>query len=120
MLNVDCFETGASSFPTTLDLRNASPNEFMLATPKQVSKESQHPAIERPTVSMSRLFSTANSQVNSNDEILSEPDRYVSLSDMFLPIQEDALEADNTVMPGRFGLRLKPKKLTGRYKLFKE
>jgi hypothetical protein len=119
LLNVDSFETGAS-FPTTLDSRNIPNNEFILATPNQVILEIQHPAMKRSAVSVLRSrFATADSWVNSDDEILSENSRHVSLSGMFLPVHEDALKGDITVVPGRYGLRLKPKKLTERYRLFK-
>jgi hypothetical protein len=119
LLNVDSFETGAS-FPTPVDLRDTPKNEFILATPNQVTMEIQHPAIEKSVASMSRRFSTADSQVNSDDEILSENSRHVSLPGMFLPVHEDALEEDNIVMPGRrFGLTLKPKKQAVCHMLFK-
>jgi hypothetical protein len=81
--------------------------------------EIQHPAIEKPVPSMSRRFSTVDSQTNSNDETLSENSRRVSLPGRFLPVHEDAPEGGNTVMPGRFGLRLKPKKQPVCHMLFK-
>jgi hypothetical protein len=118
LLNVDSFETGVS-FPTILDLRDTPKNEFILATPNQVITEIQHLAIEKPAIAMSRRFSTADLQVNSNDEIISENSRHVSLPCMFLPGHEDTLEEDNTVMPRRFGLRLKPKKQSVCHMLFK-
>jgi hypothetical protein len=114
--NVVSFETGAS-FPTTLDLRHVPKNEFILATPNQLSMEIQHPVVKRPrAVSMFRNESTSTeSQVNSNDAILTENSRLTSLSGMFRPVQEDALEGDNTVVTGsvRIGtvskLRLLPR-----------
>jgi hypothetical protein len=79
--NTDSFATGAS-FPTDLDLSNVPGDDgFFLATPNQVG-------MKRPAVSMSRHVSSADSLVNSNDEILSESGRHVSLSGMFLPIHK--------------------------------
>ena len=108
------------SFPTTLDLRDTPKNEFILATPNEVIMEIQDRVIEKPVASMARRFSTADSQMNSNDErTLSEKSRHVSLPGMFLPVHEDAPEEENTVMPERFGLRLKPKKQSVCHMLFK-
>jgi hypothetical protein len=93
MSNAVSFESGAS-FPTTLDLRN----EFILATPNQLSTEIQQPAVRRPiALSMLRNESTsADSQVNSNDAILTENSRLTSsLSGLFRPVQEDTLEGDS-------------------------
>jgi hypothetical protein len=114
MLNVDSFETSAS-FPTTLDLHGIPNNEFILATPQQLIMEIQHPATASST---SRRFSNADTKMNSNDKILSENSRPVSLSCMFLPVHEDAPRGDDTIIRGRFGLRLKPKKLTVRHRHF--
>jgi hypothetical protein len=99
--------------------------KFILATPNQVSMESQHPAIKRPrAVYMVRSDSTStDSRVyHSNDDILPE-NRHGSISSMFLPVHEGGLEGgssqeEGTMMTGRSGLRLKPKNLTARGDLF--
>jgi hypothetical protein len=99
--------------------------KFILATPNQVSMESQHPAIKRPrAVYMVRGDSTStDSRVyHYNDDILPE-NRHESISSMFLPVHEGGLEGgssqeEGTMMTGRCGLRLKPKNLTARGDLF--
>jgi hypothetical protein len=59
---------------------------------------------------------STDSWVQSNDEIFPE-NRQGSISDMFLPVHEGGLEGallsqeEGTMMTGRHGLRLKPKKL---------
>jgi hypothetical protein len=114
LLNVDSIETSAS-FPPTLDLRDTSENEFILATPNLLMMEIQHPTT---AIATSRCFSNADTLMSSKDEILSENSRYVSLSGMFLPVHENTPREDDTVILGRFGLRLKPRTLTVRHRHF--
>jgi hypothetical protein len=117
--NINSLQADAS-ISAKVELKNVPKTKFILATPNQVSMEMQHPAVKRPrAVSMVRNDSTsADSPVHSNDEISPE-NRNGSISGTFLPIHDGGLEEglsqeEGTMMTGKYGLKLKPKKRTVR------
>jgi hypothetical protein len=124
-INESAASPADASISAKFEFSNVPDNTFILATPNQVTMEIQHRVVTRPRAvsTLRNDFSGTDSRVHSNDEILTE-NRHGSISGMFLPIYEGNLEGgfsqeEGTMMIGRHGLWLKPKKPTVRGDLFK-
>jgi hypothetical protein len=114
-----------ASILSKAELSNVPKTKFILATPNQVSMETQHPAVKR-TRAVSMVindFTCADSPVNSNNEVVPE-NRHGSISGMFLPIHQGGSEKglsreEGTMITGNYRFKLMPRKRTVCSDLFK-
>jgi hypothetical protein len=107
-----------ASISAKFEFSNIPNNDFILATPNQLSVEIQHPAVKRPRAlsMLSNESTNMDSRVHSNDEILPE-NRHGSMSSMFIPIHDGGEEGglsgeEGSMMKEKYRLGPKPKQLT--------